>query len=162
MALEIERKFLVKDNSFKSLAVKTIFMEQGYMTSESDCVVRVRITDEKSVITIKSKNKTVGIVRYEWEYPIPVEDAREMMKICSPFGGQGAVIRKTRYVIPVGKHVFEVDVFHDDNEGLVIAEVELSAEDESFEHPDWLGKEVTMEKCYYNVFLARHPYKEWG
>jgi CYTH domain-containing protein len=155
MALEIERKFLVKDDSFKSLAVKTIFMEQGYMTSESDCVVRVRITDEKSVITIKSKNKTVGIARYEWEYPIPVEDAREMMKVCT-----SNVIRKTRYVIPVGKHAFEVDVFHDDNEGLVIAEVELSAEDESFEHPDWLGKEVTAEKCYYNVFLARHPYTE--
>lgn len=156
MALEIERKFLVKNDTFKSLAKKTLCIEQGYLTNVNDCVVRVRITDEKAVITIKSKNKTAEIAHYEWEYPIPVEDAREMMKICA-----SKIIRKTRYVVPVGKHTFEVDVFHDDNNGLVIAEIELSAENESFEHPQWLGKEVTAEKCYYNVFIASHPYKEW-
>ena len=156
MAIEIERKFLVKNDSFKAFAEQTILIEQGYLAGEGDGVVRVRVTGENAVITIKSGNAENGIARYEWEYPVPVEDACEMMKMC----GSG-IIRKTRYVVPAGKHVFEVDVFHGDNEGVVIAEVELSAEDEIFDHPDWLGAEVTMKKCYYNAFLARHPYKEW-
>jgi len=149
MALEIERKFLVKNDVFKSLATKTMCIEQGYLANADDCVVRVRITDEKAAITVKSKNKNTDIAHHEWEYPIPVEDAREMMKICT-----SNIIRKTRHLVPVGQHTFEVDVFHGDNEGLIIAEIELSAEDEFFERPEWLGKEVTAEKCYYNVFIA--------
>jgi len=156
MALEIERKFLVRDDSFKSLAMSSIPIEQGYMMSEDDCVIRIRTAAENAVLTIKSKTKPNSIARYEWEYPIPFEDARKMLEICTL-----NIISKTRYFVPVGKHTFEVDVFHGDNEGLVVAEVELSAEDEFFECPDWLGEEVTAEKCYYNVFLARCPYKEW-
>ena len=154
MALEIERKFLVKNDSFKASAVKTIFIEQGYLTNGKDCTVRVRIADENAVITIKSKNNDHSIAHHEWEYAIPLEDARTMMTICG-----SNVIRKTRHLIPAGKHTFEVDVFHDDNDGLVIAEVELSAEDEPFEHPNWLGKEVTGEKRYYNAFIAREREK---
>ena len=157
MALEIERKFLVKDDAFKSLAVEIIPIEQGYMTTESDCVVRVRTVGTHAVVTIKSKNKSDSITRHEWEYAIPVADAREMMTVCT-----SSIIRKTRYMVPIGKHTFEVDVFHDDNDGLVLAEVELSAEDELFETPEWLGEEVTAKECYYNVFIACHPYKEWN
>jgi CYTH domain-containing protein len=157
MALEIERKFLVKDDVFKSAAVKIIPIEQGYITNGAGCTVRVRIFGTTAVLTIKSNNATNGIARHEWEYAIPLDDAREMMTLCT-----SNVISKTRYVIPVGKHFFEVDVFHDDNDGLVIAEVELSAEDEPFESPEWLGKEVTGEQCYYNAFIADNPYKKWG
>ncbi len=111
---------------------------------------------EKAVITIKSKNKKNSISRYEWEYPIPVKDAQEMMKICV-----SNIISKDRYLIPVKKHIFEVDVFYGNNQGLVVAEIELSHEDETFEIPDWLGKEVTKQKCYHNAFIARHPYNKW-
>jgi len=156
MASEIERKFFVKNDTFKALAEKTIYIEQGYLTTEKDCVVRVRIADEKSFITIKIRNKYNDIIRSEWEYPIPLEEAREMMKICGL-----NTIHKTRYLVPVGKHIFEVDVFHSDNEGLVISEIELSAEDEPFIRPDWLGEEVTAIGSYYNFYLAQHPYKEW-
>jgi CYTH domain-containing protein len=155
MALEIERKFLVKNDSFKTLAVKATFIEQGYLMSEGENIVRIRIADDTAVVTIKSKSNKHSIARCEWEYAIPLEGAREMMNICD-----SNIIRKTRYLVPAGKHIFEVDVFHGDNEGLVIAEVELSAEDELFNCPDWLGEEVTAKKCYYNTFIARHPLSE--
>ena len=157
MALEIERKFLVKGSDFKAFAEKTIYIEQGYLTTESDCVVRIRIADEKAVLTIKDRNKNNSIARNEWEYDIPLEDAREMMKMCSSI-----TIYKTRYLVPVGKHVFEIDVFHGENEGLIVAEVELMAEDEFFDCPDWIGEEVTTKESYSNAYLAQHSYKEWG
>jgi len=156
MALEIERKFLVKNDNFKALAKKTIYIKQVYLTTESDCVVRIRIADERAVLTIKGKNKNNSIAHNEWEYDIPLEDAQEMMKMC---GSKN--IRKTRYLVAIGKHVFEIDVFHGENEGLVVAEVELTAEDEFFDCPDWIGEEVTAKERYYNAYLAQHPYKEW-
>jgi len=120
-------------------------------------VIRVRIKGEKAFVTIKSALVEGKIKRHEWEYEIPVADAEEMLQLC-----EDAVIDKTRYLIRAGKHTFEVDEFYGDNEGLLIAEVELESEDEPFEMPDWLGPEVTGNVRYYNSFLSIHPYREWN
>ena len=155
MAYEIERKFLVsgvyKTQSFESLNIK-----QGYLSLAGSHVVRVRVKGEKGYLTIKTSMEEGTIARKEWEYEIPVHDAEEMLQICAD-----AIVDKTRYLIKVGNHIFEVDEFYGDNEGLVIAEVELKQEDEWFEKPDWLGKEVTGEVRYYNSYLSMHPYREW-
>jgi adenylate cyclase len=149
MATETERKFLVKDE-FRHLSVKEIEIMQCYLSIDPEKTIRLRIADEKAILTIKSRPRKNSITRSEWEVPIPLTDAEEMLYLCLP----GRVV-KTRYLIPAGNHTFEVDVFHDKNEGLIIAEIELISEDEYFERPDWLGEEVTGKPQYYNVNLIK-------
>lgn len=155
MPYEIERKFLVK-GEFKSQSFKSLRIKQGYLSLAGSHVVRVRIKGEKAYLTIKTSMEEGSIARKEWEYEIPVHDADEMLEMCDE-----AVIEKTRYLINVGNHVFEVDEFYGDNQGLLIAEIELEREDEPFERPAWLGDEVTGNVRYYNSFLSMHPYREW-
>ncbi len=156
MAQEIERKFLVKDDSYKQKAYRADRIAQGYICSARGRTVRVRIRGGKGYLTIKGPAAQGGLSRYEWEKEIPVEEARELMKLCEP-----GLIDKTRYLVRSGRHVFEVDEFYGENEGLVVAEVELSAEDEAYEKPDFIGKEVTGDVRYFNSFLMRTPYTRW-
>ena len=149
MATETERKFLVK-GEFRHLAVRQIQITQFYLLKDRDKTIRIRIADDLAFLTIKTPLKSDSIARSEWEFRIPLEDAAEIMKISLP----GKII-KTRYIIPAGVHKFEVDVFHDKNEGMVIAEIELTLEDEKFDIPDWLGEEVTGNPAYYNSNLAK-------
>ena len=132
-------------------------IKQGYLSLSGVSVVRVRVKGEKAYITVKSSAAKGTIKRNEWEYEIPKDDAEEMLKLC-----EESLIDKTRYLVKVGKHVFEVDEFNGDNEGLLIAEVELEHEDEHFEKPEWLGEEVTDNVRYYNSFLSIHPYNKWN
>jgi adenylate cyclase len=147
MAIETERKFLVK-GGFEHLASKEISIRQYYLSVYPERTIRIRITGERTMLTIKSAIFKGSFSRNEWEYEIPLSDALEMIKITIP-----GMIDKTRYYIPAGKHIFEVDIFHGKNEGLVIAEIELSSEGEEFERPDWLGEEVTGNPKYYNSNL---------
>ncbi|WP_299234571.1 CYTH domain-containing protein [uncultured Bacteroides sp.] len=156
MSQEIERKFLVRDSSYKDMAFSSSRIIQGYICSDRGRTVRVRIRDEKGFITIKGASTDNGLSRYEWEHEIPVEEARELMKLCQP-----GMIDKTRYLVKSGKHTFEVDEFYGENEGLVVAEVELSSVDEEYEVPPFLGEEVTGQVKYYNSFLMKCPFKEW-
>jgi adenylate cyclase len=149
MATETERKFLVK-GEFINLAVKKINIIQRYLSIDSYKTIRLRITGDDAFITIKGRPSGNSISRNEWEFRIPLKDANEMMKICLP-----GMIEKTRYIIPSGAHKFEVDVFHGKNEGLIIAELELSDESEYFEKPEWLGEEVTGKPEYYNANLIK-------
>ena len=155
MAQEIERKFLVRGD-FKSEVTKATRITQGYLSSVPERTVRVRIKGDKGYMTVKGIGSDSGASRFEWEKEIPVEDVRELLKICEP-----GVIDKTRYLVPAGKHTFEVDEFYGDNEGLVVAEVELGSEDEEFVRPGWLGEEVTGDPRYYNSMLMKKPYKTW-
>lgn len=155
MAQEIERKFLVTGD-FKLYAHKATHITQGYLNSAPERTVRVRIKNDKGFITIKGISSASGASRFEWEKEIPVYEVQELLKICEP-----GVIDKTRYLVNIGSHTFEVDEFYGDNEGLTIAEVELSSEDEAFEHPIWLGEEVTGDVRYYNSMLMKSPYKNW-
>ncbi len=155
MPQEIERKFLV-DGEYKSKAYASSRIVQGYICSACGRTVRIRIRDDKGYLTIKGPADASGISRYEWEKEIPLDEARDLMKICEP-----GAIDKTRYLVRSGRHVFEVDEFYGENEGLVIAEVELSSPDEPFEKPDFIGQEVTGDARYYNAQLMRHPYKDW-
>ena len=149
MATEIERKFLVA-GEFRHLAVKEIIIIQAYLTIDPVKSIRLRIMGEMAFITVKSRIGEQVIARHEWEFPIPLSDAEEMIKVCLP----GRIV-KTRYLVPSGKHTFEVDVFHDKNEGLTIAEIELTYENEHFERPEWLGEEVTGRSEYYNANLIK-------
>jgi adenylate cyclase len=149
MALEIERKFLVK-GSFQHMAVKNVRIRQAYLSVDPERTVRLRIAGEKAMLTIKSDPPAGSFTRMEWEFELSVGDAEEIMNICIP-----GKIHKTRYYVPCGKFTYEVDVFHDKNEGLIIAEIELSAESEVFEKPEWLGEEVTDNPAYYNVNLIK-------
>jgi len=156
MPLEIERKFLVKDD-FKPEAVKSIRIVQGYLSSLPERTVRVRIKDEKGFLTIKGKPNATAMSRFEWEKEIPKEEALELLKICEP-----GTIRKTRYLVPSQEGLFfEVDEFYDANEGLILAEIEVPHEDYSFSRPKWLGEEVTGDVRYYNSYLVKHPFKTW-
>lgn len=157
MAQEIERKFLVKDDSFKQQAYHFSRIAQGYICSARGRTVRVRIRDEKGYLTIKGPAGVKGLSRYEWEKEIPLEEAQELMKLCEP-----GLIDKTRFLVKSGKHIFEVDEFYGENEGLIIAEVELNSEDETYEKPDFVGEEVTGDVRYYNSFLMRTPFKSWN
>ena len=152
---EIERKFLVK-GEWKAFADSKTHIEQGYFATEPGRTVRVRIRDDKGYLTIKGAPKKDGFARYEFETAIPLEDAHEMMSLCMP-----GRVDKDRYLIKNGKHTIEVDEFFGDNEGLVVAEIELESEDEPFEKPDFLGKEVTGDFHYYNKYMLRRPYKLW-
>ena len=154
--IEIERKFLVKSPEFKDQATGCSHFVQGYITSPPAKTVRVRIADDKAYLTIKGSGSASGMSRFEWEMEIPGKDALALLGIC-----EGGVIEKDRYYVPFAGHTFEVDEFFGDNEGLVMAEVELSAEDEAFEKPEWLGQEVTGDSRYYNSSLRKHPYIQW-
>lgn len=156
MAQEIERKFLVKDDSYKQLAYDSSRIQQGYICSARGRTVRVRIRGERGFLTIKGPSRDGGLSRYEWEKEIPLQEAEELMLLCEP-----GMIDKTRYLVQSGKHVFEVDEFYGENEGLVMAEVELASESEAFERPDFLGEEVTGDVRYYNSFLMRTPFTRW-
>ena len=155
MALEVERKFLIAGD-FKSFAKKSVRITQGYISSAPERTVRIRIKGEKGFITIKGIGSASGVSRYEWEMEIPLAEALDLLQICEP-----GVIDKTRYLIEDGRHTFEVDEYYGDNEGLIVAEVELSSENEAFDKPEWLGDEVTGTAKYYNSMLAKNPYKNW-
>ncbi len=149
MPREIERKFLVTGD-FKQDACDSFRLVQGYISTDPDRTVRVRIKGEQGFLTIKGRSSLDGLSRYEWEKEIPASEALELMNLCV-----SGVIYKTRYLVPCGDHTYEVDVFHGANEGLVLAEIELSDELEAFEKPFWLGEEVTGDVRYYNSMLSR-------
>ena len=153
---EIERKFLVKSADFLSESTKSNRIVQGYLNSNPDRTVRVRIKGNAGFLTIKGKGNESGTTRFEWEKEIPVAEAAQLLLLC-----EEGVIDKIRYEIPFGKHLYEVDVFEGDNKGLIVAEIELNDENESFEKPDWLGEEVTGKKRYYNASLSIFSYKNW-
>lgn len=155
MAQEIERKFLVT-GEFKSQAFAQSRIMQGYICSARGRTVRIRIRGDKGYLTIKGASNVSGTSRYEWEQELPLPEAQELMKLCEP-----GIIDKTRYLVRSGKHVFEVDEFYGDNDGLLIAEVELGSEDEAFEKPPFIGEEVTGDSRYYNSQLMKKPYKTW-
>jgi len=155
MAIEIERKFLV-NGDFRSEVMEATRIVQGYLCSAPGRTVRIRTRDSKAYLTIKGSAGTTGFSRYEWEKEIPLDEAEELLRLCEP-----SLIEKTRYLIKHGDHLFEVDEFFGDNAGLIIAEVELKSEDEHFEKPAWLGKEVTSDPMYYNSSLSGKPYKNW-
>ena len=155
MGQEIERKFLVAGD-FKPFAKKAVRIVQGYLSSVAERTVRIRVKGDEGFITVKGIGSESGASRFEWEKEIPVSDALELMKLCEP-----GVIDKTRYLVDVGGHTYEVDEFYGDNDGLVVAEIELSSEDEDFIRPEWLGEEVTGDVKYYNSMLMKHPYKNW-
>jgi CYTH domain-containing protein len=158
MAQEIERKFLVLDDSFKHEAYHSYHIRQGYLTSGGGRSVRVRIRDREAFITIKGPSMDGGLSRYEFEQNIPLDDARYMLQnLCEP-----GIIDKHRWLVRSGDHTFEVDEFHGDNEGLVVAEVELREANEPFEKPHFIGREVTGDRRYYNSQLRRTPYKSWS
>ena len=156
MAKEIERKFLTTSDDWLHIADQGTHFRQGYLAGTKDGSVRVRIEGDKANLNIKSA--TLGISRLEYEYSIPMQDAREMLEqLCLK-----PQIEKTRYIVHYGKHEWEIDVFDGDNAGLVVAEVELSSEDEEYEIPPWAGEEVSGDTRYYNTCLATNPYKSWG
>ena len=154
--LEIERKFLVVNESYKELATSSTHIKQGYICSDRGRTVRVRIRGHQAFLTIKGPSFDNGLSRYEFEKEITLDEAEHLFRLCGP-----GVIDKTRYLVPVGNHVFEVDEFYGDNEGLVVAEVELSSVDEVFERPTFIGIEVTGDRRYYNSKLTLKPYNTW-
>ena len=156
MAQEIEKKFLVTSEAFKTEASKQIRITQGYLSSIPARTVRVRIKGKSGFITIKGIGNDSGATRFEWEKEIPVTEVEELLKICEP-----GVIDKTRYEVKAGNHTFEVDEFYGENQGLVVAEVELQSENDHFEKPAWLGKEVTGDVKYYNSMLMKNPFTKW-
>ncbi len=155
MSLEIERKFLVKNELWRDNVVSNTRLQQGYLANQKNASVRIRTGNGKAFLNIKSV--TVGIRRLEFEYEIPLDDATEMLQQIAeqPF------IDKTRYIVRCGKHEWELDVFEGENRGLVVAELELESEDELFELPDWAGNEVSDDTRYYNVNLIKHPFSQW-
>jgi CYTH domain-containing protein len=154
MAVEIERKFLVKNNAWRSLGESSLY-RQGYLPSQNHTTVRVRTVGDRGYLTIKGKN--TGMSRLEFEYEIPLADANELLEtLC-----QNPLIEKYRYRIPWENHLWEVDEFLGDNQGLIVAEVELKQETEAIAIPDWIGQEVTGDRRYYNVNLAKIPYSQW-
>lgn len=155
MPQEIERKFLVKGD-FKSFVVKKINIEQGYLSSDPERSVRIRITDDTGFITIKGSATGNGFTRFEWEKEISLNEAKELMKLCLP-----GKIQKTRHIVPIATHTVEVDEFYGENDGLILAEIELASENECVELPNWLGEEVTGNLSYYNSELVKKPFNKW-
>ena len=154
MGLEIERKFLVVGEAWRALGTPTL-LRQGYLSLEPERTVRVRIEGSNATLTIKGKNR--GATRGEWEYPIPVAEAAELLDtLC-----QQPLIEKIRHRVRAGTHIWEVDEFLGANAGLVVAEIELASEGEGFDKPAWIGREVTDDKRYFNSNLIRHPYSAW-
>lgn len=155
MNTEIERKFLVSQE-FIHLATGKFEIAQGYLSSVPERTVRIRIAGKKGFLTIKGASDTTGMKRYEWEKEIKVSEAKELLRLC-----EKGVIEKTRYIVEQSDFIIEVDVFKGDNEGLIIAEIELNSTDQTIELPGWLGKEVTGDSRYYNSYLSQHAYKTW-
>lgn len=156
MPQEIEKKYLVKDDTYKAKTDHKKVIIQGFLSTVPERTVRIRISGNQGFITVKGISNESGASRFEWEKEINIKDAEDLIKICEP-----GVIHKTRSYVKSEEHIFEVDEFHGENRGLVIAEIELSAEDESFKKPKWLGKEVTGQLRYYNSMLTKNPYKNW-
>lgn len=154
--LEIERKFLVVSKAFKQEAITKTRIVQAYLNSSPERSVRIRIKGEKGVLTVKGKGNASGMSRFEWEKEISLQEAESLLPLCEP-----GIIDKIRYEIPLGNHTYEVDEFFKDNEGLIVAEVELQSETEEFNKPNWLGKEVTGQNKYYNSSLVKRPFSEW-
>ncbi len=154
--IEIERKFLVTSEAYKTEAFKETRIIQGYLNSNKQRTVRVRLKGELGYLTIKGESSKNGLSRFEWEKQITKSEALELLDLCEP-----GVIDKIRYEIKLGNHIFEVDEFFGDNKGLIIAEVELNTENESFEKPNWIGDEVTGQVPYYNSQLSKQPYNTW-
>jgi len=154
--IEIERKFLVLSEAYKEDAFKSSRITQGFLNTDKERTVRVRVAGDLAFLTIKGKSSASGLSRFEWEKEISVHEAENLLKLC-----EKGIIDKVRYEIKVKRHIFEVDEFLGDNEGLVIAEVELNSENEAFERPHWLGEEVTGKIQYYNSQLSKQPYKNW-
>ena len=153
---EIERKFLVRGDDFKQQAESSSHIRQGYILSGGGRTVRVRIRDDRGYLTIKGPSENGGLSRYEFEKEITLDEAEHLMALCEP-----GVVDKRRFLVPFKGHVFEVDEFYGDNEGLTVAEVELPSEDAEFDRPAWLGEEVTGDPKYYNSMLMKNPYKNW-
>ncbi|KAB8155657.1 CYTH domain-containing protein [Kordia sp. TARA_039_SRF] len=153
---EIERKFLVNSLQFKEEATNAFEIAQGFLNTHPERTVRVRIKGQQGFLTVKGKSNESGTSRFEWETEISVAEAKQLLSLC-----EKGIIEKKRYHIPQGKHIFEVDEFFGDNEGLIVAEVELQQENEVFSTPTWLGKEVTGDIKYYNSQLSKKPYKTW-
>jgi adenylate cyclase len=153
---EIERKFLVKSDAYKTEAFKQTRITQGYLSSVPERTVRIRVKGEKGFITIKGIGNESGASRFEWEKEIPANEVMELLKIAEP-----GVIDKTRFQVKKGNHIYEVDEFYGENQGLIVAEIELIDENESFEKPEWLGEEVTGDVRYYNSMLMKNPYTKW-
>ena len=156
MSLEIERKFLVKSTSFKKESFKKAYIKQGFLNSDKERVVRIRITDTKGFLTIKGKSNDSGVSRFEWEKEISLIDAKKLLDLC-----EEGIIEKYRYYINYDNYLFEVDQFMGNNKGLIIAEVELDSENDVFKKPAWLSTEVTGDAKYYNSNLSKCSYKEW-
>ena len=154
--IEIERKFLVNSNHYRKQASRKSVIIQGYLNSDPQRTVRVRLKDQIGYITVKGKSSDSGLSRFEWEKEISKLEAETLLKLC-----EKTIVSKTRFEVSVADHLFEVDEFAGPNEGLVIAEVELDSEDEEFSKPDWLGREVTGEKRYYNSNLSKQPFIGW-
>lgn len=154
--IEIERKFLVKSTAFRQKAFAKHPILQGYLNSHPERTVRIRIKGESGFLTIKGKGSENGTTRLEWETELSLTEAKPLMALCEP-----GVIDKIRYEVKAGKHVFEVDEFRGENEGLILAEIELQSEDDVFTKPDWLGEEVTADHRYYNAYLSKNPYRSW-
>lgn len=154
--IEIERKFLVLSNDFINESSSQKRIVQGYLSSTPERTVRVRIKGDKGYLTIKGKSSTNGTTRLEWEREISVMDAETLLNIC-----ESGIIDKVRYEVKVGHHVYEVDIFSGENDGLVMAEIELESETETFEKPTWLGQEVTNDERYYNAYLSKNPFTRW-
>mgnify|MGYP002662269387 CR=1 FL=1 len=154
--IEIERKFLILSLEFKDIAFAKIRMAQGYLNSDPERSVRVRIADERGWLTVKGKGNDSGTTRFEWEKEIPMTDALALLELC-----ENGVVEKFRYKVKIGSHIAEVDEFLGDNDGLVVAEIELKNENEYFQKPDWLGVEVTGNPKYYNAAISKNPFKNW-
>ncbi len=154
--VEIERKFLVKGSGYRTEATSRTRIVQGFLNTDPERTVRVRIKGQEAFLTVKGISNDSGTMRFEWETGIGVEEAEALLQLCEP-----TIIEKIRYVIPNGNHLFEVDEFLGENKGLVIAEIELENENDPFERPEWLGKEVTGALKYYNSMLSKNPFSTW-
>lgn len=154
---EIERKFLISSNTFKTEAKRSFRIKQGFLNTDPERTVRVRLKDDEGILTVKGKSTIDGLSRFEWEKVISKADAEALMLLC-----EKGVIDKIRYEIDIGNHTFEVDEFFGDNKGLIIAEVELNHPTEKYEKPEWLGEEVTGQIQYYNSQISKNPYKNWN
>ena len=157
MSLEIERKFLVKNDSFKKESFKKSYIKQGFLNSNKERTVRIRIIDDKAFLTIKGKSNERGTIRFEWEKEISVNEAQDLMLLT-----EKTVIEKHRFYIKSNNHTYEVDEFLGANLGLIVAEIELNSENENFTKPAWILKEVTGQVKYYNSSLSNHPFNLWA
>ncbi|MEC3966694.1 CYTH domain-containing protein [Flagellimonas halotolerans] len=154
--LEIERKFLVKSDEFKQKATSQTRIVQGFLNTDPDRTVRVRIRGDKGFLTVKGASNESGTTRFEWETEITAAEATNLIDLC-----EAGILEKIRFEVPFGNHLYEVDEFLSENKGLILAEVELNHEDERFEKPEWLGEEVTGQIQYYNSQLSKKPFREW-